>query len=215
MQTSESALQLRKTWPSFIYDIVQLAVILALPMMFVTLMYWFDISSFIPKHGAFAAHRDEVLLWVFLLIIVLFLLWLMSMTLSRRLAGRPDIVISPSGIEMGFWRSDHRSWDALGDAVITMHPSGRGFWRKAVKIPGAEQTRIVGTDIIILDSYGLSPASMIEEIDRIRSLPNAASITMKSHSAYRDQQSRYSAWSFAIMVAALIAWLQFGQILLG
>lgn len=215
MGKAESVLSLRKTWLTFMFEVGQLALALLIPLMFVTPIYWFDISDSIPRHGGYRAHLGEIVLWVLLLIVVVLLLWLMSITFGSRLAGRPDVVISALGIETGLWRKNHRSWELLGEAVIDKRPRrlGPGL-AECVKIPGSEQARIVGTDVIILDEYGMSPHAVAAEVNRIRASPETESPTVGIYPKYRDLYLRYSMWCFGPLVAALFIWLQFGRALI-
>jgi hypothetical protein len=216
MQISGLVLSLRKTWSALIYDVGQLVVALLLPFMFATFIYWYDIQDFILRRGEFRVHFGEIALWVFLLSLTVLLLWLTSVTLGSRLAGRPDVIISASGIETGFWREDHRSWESLGEAVIEKRPSRkRGLWADCVKIPGSERACIVGTDVIILDDYDLSPEAIIDEINRIRSLPKSGESTIAAFAEYRGRSLRYSARLFGSLLLALVIWLQFGRALTG
>lgn len=216
MQTPGPVLSLRKTWSALMYDVGQLAVALLIPLIFATFIYWYDIQDFFLKRGEFRAHFGEIALWAFLLSVTVLLLWLTSVLLGSRLAGRPDVIISVSGMETGFWCEDHRSWESLGEAVIEKRPSrARGLWADCVVIPGSERARIVGTDVVILDDYNLPPNAIIEEIDRIRSLPKTGEAAMITFADYRGRTVRYSARLFGSLLFALVIWLQFGRALIG
>jgi hypothetical protein len=215
MQMPETVLALRKTWQALMYDILQLAVLLLFPLMFLTPLYWFTIRDLVLRPNAYGGHVGVILIWFSLLIVTVLLLWLTSVTFARRLAGRPDVIISVSGIDTGVWREDHRSWDALGEAVIEKRPSRkRGLWADCVVIPGCERARIVGTEIVILDDYNLSPNAIIDEINRIRSLPTSGDATITAFADYRGRTVRYSVRLFGSLLVALIIWLQFGRALI-
>jgi hypothetical protein len=216
MQTPGTVLLLRKTWSALMYDVGQLAVALLLPFMFLTPLYWYSIRDLVPRIDEYGAHAGVILLWLFLLIVTVLLLWLVSVTFGRRMADRPDLIISASGIEAGLWAGDHRSWEALGDAVIEKRPSrARGLWADCVVIPGSERARIVGTNVVILDDYNLSPNAMIDEIKRIRSLSKSGEAAIITLADYRDRSLRYSARLFGSLLLALVIWLQFGRALIG
>jgi hypothetical protein len=216
MQMPKPVLSLYKTWSALIYDIGQLAVMLLFPFMFLTPLYWFDIQHLIPKPNDYGAHAGALSLWLFLLIITVLLLWLISVTFGRRMAGRPDVIISASGINTGVWSEDYRSWDGLGDAVIEKRPSRkRGLWADCVVIPASERDRIVGTDVVILDDYNLSPNAIIDEISTIRSLPKSEEAAKITFADYRGRSLQYSARLFGSLLLALVIWLQFGRALIG
>jgi hypothetical protein len=216
MQTPRTVLLLRKTWSALMYDVGQLAVALLLPFMFLTPLYWYSIKDLVPRLDDYDDHASIILLWFFLLIVTVLLLWLVSVTFGRRMAGRPDLIISASGIEAGFWFGDHRSWEALGEAVIEKRSSrARGLWADCVVIPGSERARIVGTDVVILDDYNLSPSAMIDEINKIRTSPKSGDAAIITLADYRDRSLRYSARLFGSLLLALVIWLQFGRALIG
>ena len=207
---------LRKTWSALLYDVGQLAVLLFIPFMCLTPLYWFSIKDIVLRTDEYGAHVGVILLSVFLLMVTVLVLWLISVTFGRRMAGRPDVIISASGIDTGVWSADHRGWDSLGDAVIEKRPSRkRGFWADCVLIPGSERSRIVGTDVVILDDYNLPPNAIIEEIDRIRSLAKTGEAATPTSADYRSQAMRYSARLFGSLLVALVIWLQFGRALIG